>query len=149
MNYKYSNTELWRKKARGSLFNVIVSLLPAGLSLYLHSRIEPFIVFGSGVVFLIGLWQMIHYYKMPERNYVCVENGVLNIRIGIADPNMRLTDEEIERIQQMDDVISIKSDKGEEENIYLENLSDEDAASLLDELKQQYGHRMNTSGHPA
>ncbi|SDO48501.1 hypothetical protein [Halobacillus aidingensis] len=149
MNYKYSNTELWRKKARGSLFNIIVSLLPAVLSLYLHGRIEPFIVFGSGVVFLIGLCQMLHYYKMPERDYVRVEDDILDIRIGIADPNARLADEEIKRIQQMDDVISIKSDKGEEENIYLENLSDEDAASLLDELKHQYGNRMHTKNHPA
>ncbi|WP_394217769.1 hypothetical protein [Halobacillus trueperi] len=149
MNYKYSNTELWRKKARGSLVNIFTGVLPVGISLYLHGRVEPFIVFGSGVVFLLGLWQMIHYYKMPERNYVCLEDDVLDIRIGIADPNKRLTDEEIKRIQQMDDVISIKSDKDEEENIYLENLSDEDAASLLDELKHQYGNRMHTSDHPA
>lgn len=92
---------------------------------------------------------MLHYYKMPERDYVRVEDDILDIRIGIADPNTRLADEEIKRIQQMDDVISIKSDKGEEENIYLENLSDEDAASLLDELKHQYGNRMHTKNHPA
>ncbi|GEN52172.1 hypothetical protein [Halobacillus faecis] len=149
MNYKYSNTELWRKKARGSLFNVFTGILPVGLSLFLYGRVESLIVFGSGVIFLLGLWQMIHYYKMPERNYVCVEEDVLDIRIGIADPNTRLTDEEIHRIQKMDDVISIKVDKGKEENIYLENLSDEDAKSLVDELKHQYGNRMHTSDHSA
>ncbi|WLR46357.1 hypothetical protein LC065_12265 [Halobacillus litoralis] len=149
MNYKYSNTERWRKKAWGSLFNVFTGILPLGLSLYLHGRVESFIVFGSGVIFLLGLWQMIHYYKMPERNYVCLEDDVLDIRVGIADPNTRLTDEEVHRIQKMDDVISIKLDKGEEENIYLENLSDEDAVSLIDELKYQYGNRMHTSGHSA
>lgn len=149
MNYKYSNTELWGKKARGSLVNIFTGVLPVGISLYLHGRVEPFIVFGSGVIFLLGIWQMIHYYKMPERDYVRLEDDILEIRLGIADPNTRLADEEIERIQQMDDVISIKSDKGEEENIYLENLSEEDAEALLNELKHYYGNRMHTSGHPA
>ncbi|MBN9653567.1 hypothetical protein J0K78_04740 [Halobacillus sp. GSS1] len=149
MNYKYSNTELWRKKARGSLVNIFTGVLPVGLSLYLNGRVDSFIVFASGIIFLLGTWQMIHYYKMPERDYVRLEDDILEIRVGIADPNTRLADEDIERIQQMDDVISIKSDKGEEENIYLENLSDQDAESLLDELKHQYGNRMHTSDQPA
>ncbi|SFJ24491.1 hypothetical protein SAMN04487936_101429 [Halobacillus dabanensis] len=149
MNFQYSNTTIWRKKAIGSLLNTVTSLVPLGLALYLNGRVEKFIVIMTGAIFLLGLWQMVHYMRMPERDYVHLEEGIIDIRIGIADPNTRLSNEEIKHIQQIDDVISLQSDRGEEENIYLENLSNADKESLLTELEYRYGNRMHRSNQSA
>jgi hypothetical protein len=143
MNFQYSNTKMWRKKAWGSLLNMVTGLFVIGFSLYINGRVQEFVVYTTAALFLGGLWQMIHYLKMPDRDYIRFEEGEIDIRRGFADPRLRVPDEEVKRVQQINDVITIRTEKGEEESIYLENLSEEDGDELLSLLRERYGERMN------
>lgn len=143
MNFQYSNSQMWRKKAWGSLFNMAGGLFLIGFSLYINDHVQEVLVYTTGVLFFGGLWQMIHYLRMPGRDYVRLEEEVVDIRRGIADPRLRVRDEEVKRVQQNEDMITIRTEKGDEENIYLENFSDEDAALILDQLQERFGNRMN------
>ncbi|MCA1010550.1 hypothetical protein [Halobacillus halophilus] len=143
-NIQYSNTSIWKKKARGALFNWLGQVVVLFFILFRNGRVEEFMVYLVGVLTVISMWQMIHYLKMPERDYIRFEEQAIDIRRGIADPRWRVDDEEVKRVQQIGDVLTIRKESGEEEEIYLENVNETDADKIIKELRKRYGDRMHT-----
>jgi len=112
--------------------------------LFMKGRADEFLVYLTGGVAVLSTWQMIYYLKMPERNYIRFEDQAIDIRRGIADPRWRAADKEVKRVQQVGDVLTIRKESGEEEEIYLENVTDHDADKIIKEFQDRYGDRMHT-----
>ncbi|MGP4074688.1 hypothetical protein [Halobacillus sp. K22] len=143
-NIQYSNTSIWKKKARGSLFNLLAQVIVLFFILFRNGRVEEFLVYLVGGVTVISVLQIIHYLKMPERDYIRFEERSIGIRRGIADPRWRVEDKEVQRVQQVGDVLSIRKESGDEEEIYLENVTETDADKIIQEFRKRYGDRMHT-----
>ena len=112
--------------------------------LFMNSRADEFLVYLTGGVAVISTLQMIHYLKMPERDYVRFEDQAIDIRRGITGPRWRAADEEVKRVQQVGDVLTLRKESGEDEEIYLENVTDLDADKIIKEFQERYGDRMHT-----
>ncbi|ASF40605.1 hypothetical protein CEH05_16165 [Halobacillus halophilus] len=141
---QYSNTSIWKKKARGSMINMLTQISILFMILFLNGSAEEFLVYLTGGVAVISTWQMIYYLKMPERDYIRFEDQAIDIRRGIADPRWRAADKDVKRVQQVGDVLTIRKESGEEEEIYLENVTDHDADIIIKEFQERYGNRMHT-----
>ncbi|MGP4078263.1 hypothetical protein [Halobacillus sp. K22] len=143
-NIQYSNTSIWKKKARGSLFNLLAQVIVLFFILFRNGRVEEFLVYLVGGVTVISVLQIIHYLKMPERDYIRFEEQAIDIRRGITGPRWRADDEEVKRVQQVGNVLTIRKDSGEDKEIYLENVTETDADKIIQEFRKRYGDRMHT-----
>ncbi|SFF56944.1 hypothetical protein SAMN05216353_10216 [Halobacillus alkaliphilus] len=143
-NIQYSNSSIWKKKARGAFFNWLAQVIVLFFILFRNGRVVDFLVYVVGVMTVISVLQMIHYLKMPERDYIRFEEQVIDIRRGITGPRWRAADEEVKRVQQVGDVLTIRKESGDDKEIYLENVSETDADKIIQEFRKRYGERMHT-----
>ncbi|WP_226582787.1 hypothetical protein [Halobacillus litoralis] len=143
MHIQYSNQTIWKKKAIKSGLDTVVSVSVVLIALLVNGRVQGVLVYTTGFLFLLGLWRTLHYLKMPERDYIRFEENGMSVRRGIADPRLRISDEDVKRVQLVEDVLTIRTVKQEEEDIYLENVTTEDADRLLSEFRRRYGDRMH------
>ncbi|WP_128526570.1 hypothetical protein [Halobacillus litoralis] len=143
MDFQYSNKEVWKKRVRNSIFNAISGLFVVGVSLYLYGRVEGVFIYTSSLLFGIGLFQTIYYLRMPEKDYIRFKKNYMSIRRGFAVSPLKIGYDEIERVQQIDDIISIRTIEKDEDNLYLEYLTEGDVRKLLIELERRLGSRMN------
>ncbi|WP_422186508.1 hypothetical protein [Halobacillus sp.] len=141
---QYSNTSIWKKKARGALINMLSQISILFIVLFMNSRADEFLVYLTGGMAVISTLQMIHYLKMPERDYIRFEDQAIDIRRGITGPRWRAADEEVKRVQQVGDVLTLRKESGEDKEIYLENVTDHDADKIIKEFQERYGDRMHT-----
>gem|GEM_PF-5226674 len=126
------------------MINMLTQIFILFIILFMKGRADEFLVYLTGGVAVLSTWQMIYYLKMPERNYIRFEDQAIDIRRGIADPRWRAADKEVKRVQQVGDVLTIRKESGEEEEIYLENVTDHDADKIIKEFQDRYGDRMHT-----
>ncbi|UOQ43326.1 hypothetical protein MUN89_15555 [Halobacillus salinarum] len=142
MSITYSNTYFWKKKAREAALNALMSMGILLFSIFINNRVSESIVYMTGLAVLISVWRMLHYWKMPEREYISFKEHSIVVRLGILDPKLQLSNEEIKNIQQVDDVCKIRTEKGEIEDIFLDYVSEQDAEIIINEFNKRYSNRM-------
>ncbi|MFQ3543185.1 hypothetical protein Q7A53_03805 [Halobacillus rhizosphaerae] len=143
MHIYYSNRAVWNKKARGTALNTFTSACVLMVTLYLNGEVRKGFVYVTALLVLTGLLQTLHYLKMPEREYIRFEEMGINIRRGIGDPRMELADEDVKWVQKTADNLIIRTHKGDEETVYLENVKEEDKETILKEFHKRYGNRLH------
>lgn len=83
----------------------------------------------------VALIRAFHFFQLPHKNYLMIEDDFLSIYRGIVWPRKKLLFEHVEHVALVNEVIVFKLKGGKEETIYTELLLSPEQQKLKDELK--------------
>ncbi|GGF34674.1 hypothetical protein GCM10010954_37200 [Halobacillus andaensis] len=110
------------------------------LDAFLYGSLPIFFVYLAIAIFFSGLWQMVQYFRMPEKDYVRLEKDHITLDKGALLPRKTVHFDRVERLAEINDVMLLKMENGQEQEIYTEWLAHEDTKELRISLKE----RINT-----
>ncbi|MCP3029421.1 hypothetical protein [Halobacillus sp. A5] len=135
-NYPYAPNKKWIKKAWGSLWGVISS---AGFLLIeaVNDTLPSVLVFLAAVILLSGVWQMVGYFRMPEKDYVRLEEERMTFDKGTVLPRKSVEYEKVDKMSDMEDLILLKLRDGQEQEIHTDWLEEQDYKELRQTLSER------------
>ncbi|WP_158633958.1 hypothetical protein [Radiobacillus deserti] len=137
MNFKYVPLKRWKKEGSSHLFYVMLGMATFYISAKNEGTISMLLFITSGSLFLSGLYHAIYYFRLPDKDYVRINDAEIIIYRG-SFSKKRILFSKISKAVEMDRKIVIHiGSPYYEEIIYTEWLSEADVRVLRRELFQK------------
>lgn len=129
MGYKFVRKKRWIREGIISLLYVLIIAF-LGSYLFLTSNTNNFINIILIVFIIAAIYRAIYYFKLPKQYYLIIETDSLSIYRGNILPRKLILFNKVERIVQMNEVITFIMDDGKEQQVYTDFLSNENKLAL-------------------
>lgn len=130
--FRYAPQKKWKREGINSMISLFVLIIVFFLSLgKIGIGYSLFLVIPMAAVLIRAL----HFFQLPHKNYLMMEDDFLSIYRGIVWPRKKLLFEHVEHVALFNEVIVFKLKGGKEETIYTDLLLSPEQQKLKDELK--------------
>lgn len=129
MGYKFVRKKRWIREGILSILYVLIIVF-LGIYLFLTSNIGNLTNVILIVFIVATIYRAIYYFKLPKQYYLIIETDSLSIYRGNILPRKLIPFNKVERIVQMNEVITFIMDDGKEQQVYTDFLSNENKLAL-------------------
>ncbi|QOR64906.1 hypothetical protein IM538_13730 [Cytobacillus suaedae] len=132
MGYRFEPRMKW---VRQGIFSILYALILIFLGIYetftskMGSYSNSYIIV-MVLVMVVMVYRAIYYFKLPHKFYLIIENNSISIHRGDLFPRKLIHFDNVKSAVKLNEAIILILDKGQEEPIDTDFLSDEDKKGL-------------------